>query len=80
MRIASATLSVAALLAVAAPALADATGSSTFWDNMRRQPSERGRAPYALTGEGRRARPEDFRACTAWIGGGRDRRVVYKVD
>ncbi len=80
MKLATATLSAAAFLALAAPVFAEATGSSTYWENMRRHSSGQERPPYALTGDARRPSDEGLRAHTAWIGGGRERRVVYKVN
>jgi hypothetical protein len=80
MKLATATLSAAAFLALAAPVFAEATGSSTYWENMRRHSSGKERPPYALTGNARRMSDEGLRAHTAWIGGGRDRRTVYELE
>jgi hypothetical protein len=79
MKLATATLSVAAFLALAAPVFAEATGSSTYWENIRRHSSGKERPPYALTGDARRVSDESPRAYTRWIGGGRERRTVYEV-
>ena len=74
MRIA--TLSFAALLALAGPAFAGATDASTFWERQRSQPTKENR-PYALTGDARRSN-DGFKMCTGWVGANRDRRPIYK--
>jgi hypothetical protein len=77
MRIATAPLSLAALLALAGPAFAGVTDASTFWERQRSQPTKEGR-PYALTGDARRSTDEGFKMCIGWVGANRDRRPIYK--
>jgi len=80
MRLVTATVAVAAFFALAGPVFAEAMSSSSYWDNMRRYSSVNDKAPYALTGDDRRASHEGLRVCTGWIGGGRERRTIYKLN
>jgi hypothetical protein len=77
MRLATATLSLAALFALVTPALADPANASNYWERQRSQPAQE-RRPYALTGDSHRSSDGGFTAHTCWIGGGRDRRTTYK--
>jgi hypothetical protein len=82
MKLATATLSMAALLAAATPVFAEAMSSSSYWENMRgetrrSEPATHGR-PYALTGETRHAGEGDFHVCTRWTRAGREYGPVFK--
>jgi hypothetical protein len=72
-----ATLAVAFALTAPAPALAGPGSLPPYLLPPRAE--DRGDAPYALTG---RAGDETrLRARMAWVGGARDRRIVYeRVD
>jgi len=81
MKLATATLTAAALFALAAPALAGDPGSKTYQEpqqqNMRREKDNR---PYALTGDSRRTQGGGFRTKTEWVGANRERRTVYERE
>jgi len=77
MKLATATFSLAVLFALVAPAVADPTNASTYWERQRSQPAKQGQ-PYALTGDSRRSGDEGFTVHTCWMGGGRDRRTTYR--
>jgi hypothetical protein len=77
-----AALSAAALVAAAGPALADPANASNYWERQRLHappPATTAYAPrpYALRGDGRRSDDGAFTARVEWMGGGRDRRVVF---